>query len=215
MWVFTPSSAADTLLSGKFMLKSVCSCFLGLIVGLLPIYVVAQAKRSTPSTPTEQEFTLAVEVRRPDGSPIRGVSARVGSNTAITDSRGRFTISLPEGDYKLQLSTPGYAPLTLAVSLRADTDLKITLQPGGAVTVRPEPDVVSPDPSTRIMAHEDVLDAHPVGLKRRNTSLLVLRETTVSQSHSTSKLGATCFQTTCPQMHTETGMPTRILLFPP
>ncbi len=110
---------------------------------------------------TASPYTLAGEVNGPDDSHIAGVSVQVAGKSATTDAQGRFSFSLASGKYELRFSKPGFAPLRLPVSITADTDLKIALQPGGAVTVRPEPDVLSPDPSTRTLPSDELIEANP------------------------------------------------------
>jgi hypothetical protein len=54
-----------------------------------------------------------------------------------------------------------YQPFNTPVSLTTDMDFEIQLAPSLIVTVHPDPDALAPDPSTRILVHENVLDANP------------------------------------------------------
>ncbi len=127
----------------------------------LLVIVVAFLSTLAAGNSTVSLFTVAGEVAGPDGTRIAGVSIKVADKSTTTDAKGRFSVSLPSGKYGLRFSKAGFAPLRVPVSIAADTDLKIVLQPGGAITVRPEPDVLSPDPSTRTLPSDELIGANP------------------------------------------------------
>src|SRR5215471_11519459 len=127
---------------------------------LLSIYSGTMAQPSNPQG-SMHEFTFSGRVVLPDGTVVPHATVRLARKTATTDGDGHFRIGAPAGSYKVEITAVNYQPLTLLVTLNADIDLKVEILPSLIVTIRPEPDALSPDPSTRILVRENVLDANP------------------------------------------------------
>jgi hypothetical protein len=130
------------------------------IAMLLFAYSSAAAQASNPQE-SIQEFTFSGLLVAPDGNGVANATIRLSGRTATTDRDGRFRISAPAGSHLVGVAAANYQPLTLELTLTADVDLVIEVQPSLIVTIRPEPDALSPDPSTRILVRENVLDANP------------------------------------------------------
>ncbi len=107
------------------------------------------------------EYSVGGQVLSADGAPIVGASTRLGSLSTITDAQGHFQIYAPGGNYKLEIMAENYARESQSIALSGDLELNFQLQPAIVVTVHPEPEALNPDPSTRILARENVLNANP------------------------------------------------------
>jgi hypothetical protein len=78
-----------------------------------------------------------------------------------SDRRGSFHLSLPAGDYQVQASAKGYAPVTLTVSLNSDTELTLQLGISSTTDVVARADELASDPSKRTYDSSQLLAAHP------------------------------------------------------
>jgi hypothetical protein len=75
-----------------------------------------------------------ITVRAADGTPIGGAAVTVAGASQVTDFTGRTGASLaPSGPTSLQVSKPGYVPLTLTVEPQRDGSLHWD-DPGTAIT---------------------------------------------------------------------------------
>src|SRR5215469_15974073 len=94
-----------------------------------------------------------------NGIAVSGAVLKAGQTSTTSDSNGGFRIELPAGSYQLQVSAEGHAPLSLQLSLTADTELMIELNPSSTVTV--VADETSADPSAQVNAANDLIAAGP------------------------------------------------------
>jgi len=95
------------------------------------------------------------------GKPIPGATLIAGGITAISDSSGRFRLLLPAGNYKMQISASGYAPLAVVVSLSADTEFNVQLAATNVTEVRADMGHAAADSTTNFYAAEDLPLANP------------------------------------------------------
>jgi Carboxypeptidase regulatory-like domain len=107
------------------------------------------------------QINLSGQVINGDGSAIAGATVRAGDAQTTSDHQGGFHFSLRTGDYQLQISAKGYAPMTLPLSLKSDTELKLQLGPSSTTDVMAKADPLASDPSTRIYDTNQLLAAHP------------------------------------------------------
>jgi hypothetical protein len=122
------------------------------------------------------EGSLSGQLTDPQGKPVAGArvtaeSPGVGPREIRSDPDGRFSFaSLPPGQYKLVGSAPGFsdASQTIAVASAAIVTANlqfVRLAPlTEGITVAAdvsEIDVQSPDPTEKVFATEDMLDANP------------------------------------------------------
>jgi hypothetical protein len=112
---------------------------LTLVVPVLAATAGDPARPTALGTPavlaTGTTFALAGQVTRDDGTSVPGARVQAGQIIAITDDKGTFRLLLPAGGYKLSVSALGYAPLTLAMPVKADTELTVQLAPSSTTTV--------------------------------------------------------------------------------
>jgi hypothetical protein len=105
-------------------------------------------------------FSLTGQVVSGDGTPIPGANVQVGPANTIADQDGTFRLSLNPGDCKLKVSAPGHAPVTLALSINADTDLKIEMGALSTTTV-----VANADPadeaSAQVYPADELIASNP------------------------------------------------------
>ncbi|HEX6314049.1 MAG TPA: TonB-dependent receptor plug domain-containing protein, partial [Gemmatimonadaceae bacterium] len=78
-----------------------------------------------PDIVAAQGSTLRVRVITADSQPLVGVSIRVDSLRARTDTSGRATLSLPPGRNRVHFTRFGYAPDSIQVDARAGGDSSI------------------------------------------------------------------------------------------
>jgi hypothetical protein len=111
----------------------------------------------------------------PAGRPVAGAHVKFDSASGAqfigtTVSDGGFAIALPTwGAYTVRVEAEGFAPLTLNVDLSAATEsmaLRLESVAGATEEVivsadESEIDLASPDPSSRVMVREELLDANP------------------------------------------------------
>ena len=117
-----------------------------LMLGLILGFFAAPARADAP---TANAAVVQGIVRSPDGVPVPGVKVSAAgpiSATVFSDSAGMFTLSLPQGIYRIEATKGGFVPavlndiailagqsLPLTVSLtRADLSSLLTI---GSVTV--------------------------------------------------------------------------------
>src|SRR5262249_13611501 len=89
------------------------------------------------------------------GTAVSGATLRAGQTGTNSDSNGEFRLEVLAGSYKVQVSAEGHAPLSLQLSLTADTDLTIELNPSSTVTVVSGETAV--DPSAQVNAANDLI----------------------------------------------------------
>ncbi len=94
------------------------------------------AAGSEPETIPQPARTARIvgRVLAPDGTPVRGARARVGtaatqSDYAVTDSTGTFRLAgVPAGTQTVQVIAIGFSPYRMAVDLRANVEARVTVQ---------------------------------------------------------------------------------------
>jgi hypothetical protein len=126
----------------------------------------AETNSSQPPVPVLSSgnfarISLSGQVVDGDGSPIPGATLETGHASAIADQQGAFLLSLNPGDYKLQVSAQGYAPITVLLSIKSDTDIKIQMGASSTATVVARADEVSADPSTQVYSADELIAANP------------------------------------------------------
>jgi hypothetical protein len=126
----------------------------------------AETNSSQPPVPVLSSgnfarISLSGQVVDGDGSPIPGATLETGHASAIADQQGAFLLSLNPGDYKLQVSAQGYAPITVPLSIKSDTDIKIQVGASSTATVVAHADEVSADPSTQVYSADELIAANP------------------------------------------------------
>src|SRR5271169_6201075 len=111
------------------------------------------ASQPAAPVPPPGNFTrvsLSGQVVTGDGTPIPGVVLRAGQTSVTADQQGNFRLSLNPGDYKVQVSAHGYAPVTLPLSINSDTEIKIQVGASSTATVVATADELTTDPSTQV-----------------------------------------------------------------
>ncbi len=134
------------------------------IVLLLAGYALASdAGDSQPAglNPLPTLLTLSGQVVTGDGTPIPGATVEAGPASTTADLQGNFLLSLRPGDYELQVSAQGYAPLTVPISINSDTQIKIQVGASSTATVVANADYVATDPSTQIYSADELLESNP------------------------------------------------------
>ena len=124
------------------------------------------ANASQPAKPNPQPggftpISLSGQVVNGDGTPIPGATLQTGQVVGTADQQGNFRLSLSPGDYKLQVSARGYAPVTLPVSINSDTELRIQVGASSTATVVSNADEVATDPSTQVYSTDELVAANP------------------------------------------------------
>ncbi len=120
----------------------------------------SQPAGSNPPPGNFTWFSLSGQVVTGD-VPIPDAVLRAGQSSATTDQQGNFHLSLSLGDYKLQVSAPGHAPVTLPLSINSDTEIKIEVGASSTVRVVSSADQAGTDPSTRVYSADELLAAGP------------------------------------------------------
>lgn len=110
----------------------------------------------------------------PTGLPIAGAGVFLSRDDAEpiyaeTDAAGRFDLSIPAGEYRIQAITPGFAPLNMRVELPLSEELRLQMQLEAGreeVTVTAEkPRALAVDPAENQSAmalEKDFLSSLPV-----------------------------------------------------
>ena len=104
------------------------------------------------SAASAEKFTLqGVVLDAASGDTVASATVRVlGSRLGtVTNAYGQFLLTLDEGDYRVQVSSVGYSPSTLAVSLTHDLAVQVALEP--AAILLPEVLATSEDPAYEII----------------------------------------------------------------
>ena len=123
-----------------------------------------QPTSATSSDATKPALVVFTGKVLSDGAAVSGAVLRAGQASTTSDSNGGFRLELPTGSHKLQISANGHAPLSLQLSLTADTELTIELNPASTLTV--VAGETSADPSVQVNAVTDLVIAGP-GLPAR------------------------------------------------
>ena len=74
-----------------------------------------------------QTASVRLRVIRPDSQPIAGVLARIAGSVGRTAERGETRIDVAAGQHRLVLTRIGYAPDSVALTLRAGLDTSLAL----------------------------------------------------------------------------------------
>src|SRR5258707_1251531 len=155
----------------RMLLHSIAVVFL-LAGSALAAETVNASQPARPSPPPGDftRLSLSGQVVTGDGTPIPGAALRAGPTSSTADQQGNFRLSLSAGDYKLQVSAQGYAPVTLPLSINSDTEIKIQVGASSTATVVANADEVASDPSTQAYSAEELIAANP-GLPRMPVSV--------------------------------------------
>jgi Carboxypeptidase regulatory-like domain len=144
------------------LLHSITVVFL--LVGSALAAETVNASQPAGPNPSSGNFTsldLIGQVVTGDGTPIPGAALRAGPGSTTADQQGNFRLSLSAGDYTLQVSAQGYAPVTLPLSIHADTEIKIQVGASSTATVVANADEVADDPSTQVYSEDELVAANP------------------------------------------------------
>src|SRR5579862_7982525 len=76
----------------------------------------------SPPTANLARTSVRGQVVTADGVPIPGATLQAGQANTTADQEGNFCLSVIPGDYKVQVSAEGYAPVTLQLSIATDTE---------------------------------------------------------------------------------------------
>ncbi len=115
----------------------------------------------SPPTANLARTSVRGQVVTADGVPIPGATLQAGQANTTADQEGNFCLSVIPGDYKVQVSAEGYAPVTLQLSIATDTEIKIQMGSSSTVTVVAKGDDVDTDLSARIYSADELLAANP------------------------------------------------------
>lgn len=119
------------------------------------------AALGTPALLAAGTTFLAGHVTSEDGISIAGARVQAGQTIVITDDKGDFRVLLRAGECKLSVSAVGYAPLTLVVPLRADTELAVQLAPSSTTTVVADTQGLALDPSANAYNSDELITTIP------------------------------------------------------
>jgi hypothetical protein len=151
--------------SGRVRLRIVAIAFLLVIISACSILSVAQSVAC-------QAIGTVLD---PSGRPLAGAGVRLDSTfgvrfTGTTGSEGGFTIALPSwGVYTVHVDAVGFTPITSQINLGAATS-SLTLRLEQVAAAAQEVIVAAnvsdialsaPDPSSKVMVREELLDANP------------------------------------------------------
>lgn len=129
------------------------------------------ASRSTASPAAELSGTL----EDPSGAGVANGNVSLTTTdgkamlAAITDAEGRFEFhNLMPGTYRVTAEAPGFAAASIKIAVLAGQSnhealrfTQFSTQNQNVVVVASEPAALTPDPSQRILVHDEVLDANP------------------------------------------------------
>jgi hypothetical protein len=107
------------------------------------------------------QFALTGRVLADGGVPISEATVKIGGATAVSDVGGDFRMLLPPGEYRLSVSAMGYAHLTLAVRVKADTELNLQLVPSSTTTVIASGADPALDPSANAYSSDELITTIP------------------------------------------------------
>ena len=108
-----------------------------------------------------EKFVLSGYVVAADGEPIVKAEVQLGSGTARTDAQGSFQLSALSGESKISISASGYTPVSVPVSISADTNLKFELQISATTTVSAQVDSPISAALTQIFQSDELPQAQP------------------------------------------------------
>ena len=114
-----------------------------------------------PPSGNVTRLSLSGQVVTGDGTPIPGAALQAGPASTTADQQGNFRLSLNAGDYQLQVSAQGCAPVTLPLSINSDTEIKIRVGASSTATVVVNADEVAADPSTQVYSADELVAANP------------------------------------------------------
>jgi hypothetical protein len=156
-------SANRTFTHGAFCLPLACRffCFVFALC-LCPFSAHANAQ-------------ISGQVLDTQGGAVAGAHLKLVSVTgdfvreSETDSQGHFLFAnIPDGQFQLTASSESFVPVTQQVHVNSSSSVELTLrfqqlaQLVLAVTVSASaPSILVPDPSQRVVVHDQVLDANP------------------------------------------------------
>jgi hypothetical protein len=146
----------------RSLLQSITVVFL--LAGSALAAETVNASQSAGPNPPPGNFTrlsLSGHVVTGDGSPIPGATLQAGPASTTADQQGNFRLSLSAGDYKMQVSAQGYAPVALPLSINSDTEIKIQVGASSTATVVANADEVAADPSTQVYSADELGAANP------------------------------------------------------
>src|ERR1700704_5876211 len=121
----------------------------------------ASSQPAVPDPPPGNftRISLSGQVVNEDETPLPGAILMAGTISATADQQGTFHLSLDPGNYKLQVSAQGYAPLTLPLSVDSDTEIKIQVGASSTATVVANAAEVANDPSVQVYAADELVAA--------------------------------------------------------
>lgn len=145
----------------RMLLHSIAVVFL--LAGSALAAETVNASQPGPIAPPGDftRLSLSGQVVTGDGTPIPGAALRAGPTSSTADQQGNFRLSLSAGDYKLQVSAQGYAPVTLPLSINSDTEIKIQVGASSTATVVANADEMAADPSTQVRSADELVAANP------------------------------------------------------
>src|SRR5713226_513781 len=89
--------------------------------------LLAPALTIAADTGEESGGTVVVRARH-GATPVPSAEIKADGLQAQTDERGEASLSLPVGDHAITVSRPGFAPVTLQVTVRAGAQLTVVFQ---------------------------------------------------------------------------------------
>jgi hypothetical protein len=124
-------------------------------------FMGARGQGYPPSKERAAHVRVGVHVGAAGQNNIENATVKLGGQTCVSDYQGACILELLPGDYSLSISASDYEKFSIRVSISTDMRFDINLQLLNSITIHPEADVLSPDPSTHVLVHGDVLDANP------------------------------------------------------
>lgn len=92
---------------------------------------------------------------------VSGATVAAGSTATISDKNGNFRLQLAAGDYKLVVTADARGPITLPVTVSADTKLTIQLAPISTATVVASVDEAGPAISSHFYSADELPSPNP------------------------------------------------------
>ncbi len=140
-------------------------CYI-IVLGVLlncPAWAVDEINSQPPAplSGNPARLSLTGQVTTGSGAPIPGATLQARETATVGDQQGNFRLTLGPGDYKLQVSAQGYSPVTVPLTISADTEMKIQLGESSTVTVVAGGDEVASDLPAQIYSREDLIHANP------------------------------------------------------